>query len=289
MPKAPATVPANSYSFGLSTVSRPKPRRHVSRGTLALLLALGLVAGGVAWAALHTGGEEPAMLALQFEKGNSYPYQVHLRTNLSTEGAGSQQLNTDLKGIVTLKAVAVRDDVVRLRGPLDAHSVVVNGQPLETLQPIRLRIRLRPDGAVVCGGDVRVPSPTGPVFVGTFGFGPVLPDHEVVPGDSWGVQTRTRCKGAKGALNLTGTLVRHEEETGDGVRSVVRGTMRVRSKGGGLGSGTLISEETMLLDIVRGALLRAQGTGQLDVRGRVPGVPGVTATGTLWYEIKPVA
>ncbi len=164
---------------------------------------------------------------------------------------------------------------------------MVNGEPLENLQPIPLRIRMRPDGTIVCGGEVQVPSPEGPVFVGAFGFGPVLPEYEVEPGDTWGVQTKARCKGKKSTLALSATLLRFEENEGDGEQSVVQGTTKARTKR--RGSGTLVSDETLWLDILQGELVRAQGTAEVDVPGKVRGIPGgAITTGTLWYELSPI-
>jgi hypothetical protein len=251
-----------------------RPPKPAHRRIVAIGGAVVLAAGALTWWMTRSVEPPPVPIQLRFEEGRVYPYRIELRTGLKGRaGEGRVQLNSHVQGVASLKAVSVRNGVATLRGPIESPLLVINGTFVSNPAPIRLEIRVRTSGGVVCGGIVEAPTPEGLRFLGTFGIPPALAERPVSPGERWSANAVVR-KGcgrpAEGRVLGQGTYVRAEMVNGTEAAFVT-----VRSQGPFRGPaswrGTATSDDRAWIDPARGEVLRAAGFSELRARGQIPG------------------
>lgn len=170
----------------------PKRRRWVAAA--AAILAFALVAGGGTYFVLRS---KPAptgpstSLRLAFDRGDQTTYDIHMSMDGSLDlGAmGEQPIALDMTESVGWKVVKVdADGVATVRVSVDGVTGSANGVPLPAGTAERsMTFRVTPDGQIVDGNGLAFGA-------GSSGFGgfpgmdqvtPILPDHDVVPGDEW--------------------------------------------------------------------------------------------------------
>jgi hypothetical protein len=235
-PPAPAsgTTEAPPVSDPWSVRSPRARRRPVGLIAGAVVVALALVAGFVAFTALGGGGQSvnAQPLSLAFSEGQSRTYTIHMTMDGRMEAGealgGSQPLQMDMTETMTWKVVSVdRDGVATVRVTIDEISGSVNGivMPSEaTADAPSIDMRIAPDGRVLTAGGLSFAGfdqTGGAGFPGMGQLTPLLPDGPVEPGDTWTEEFSQDIPFGEGTIEYTATNTLERYEDVDGVEAAV--------------------------------------------------------------------
>jgi hypothetical protein len=318
----PASPGASGDAWASTPDASPGPaRRRRPAAVVAAVLALALVAGGGTYAFLRTGSAPtgpPTTLLLSFDRGDETRYDIHMTMDGSVDlGAmGEQPLNVDMTQSVGWKVVEVDDEgVATVRISVDGVTGSANGVPLPADAAGRsMTLRVAQDGQIVDGNGL------GFGATGSSGFGgfpgmdqvtPILPDHEVAPGDEWDKHFSQAFPFGGGTIEYTAHSRFERYERVGGVRAAVVDTAytvpldfsidlgdlaKAMGEGtGGLpglggkdltmtygGSGTF--DQTSWLDLDGRQLLRSTSRGDFDMTISFPGLQAQLGTDGFHME-----
>ena len=181
----------DSWSFGPpgGEVKERRPRR---RFPVALGVVVAMVLGGVAFFVTHHGAssEPPLRLAMQFRKGHVHRYQLHMMMNgTMTMGSRSEPLDLDANMTFGMKVLAVRKGEAVVSVLPGTISGTANGKAIPEGQlPGVTRLRIARDGRILSGAGAFTSGTAdgmGANVPALDQFTPLLPKHQVSPGDEW--------------------------------------------------------------------------------------------------------
>jgi hypothetical protein len=198
---------------------------------VAVVVALALVGGGATYFLLRsepaaTGTETP--LALAFDRGDETTYDIHITMDGSIDlgTLGEQPLNVDMGESVGWKVLRVSDGgVATIRVSVDKMWGTANGQPIPgTIDGQSTTLRLTRDGQILDANGLSFGSTGGGgfgAFPGMDQVTPILPDHEVAPGDEWDKHFSQSFPFGDGKIEYTAHSTFDRYETVNGVHAAV--------------------------------------------------------------------
>jgi hypothetical protein len=272
---SPAPAPVLTPAASAASLSRRLPRRpslKLGRRAVSVAAAVAVaLAGGVVWW-VRPWQPDPAGLALPLEPGTAMVFRVESWSGWATEPGYAGRADTELEGLLTLKAGAVEDGTGAMSATLHPWSLTVNGRPIVRPPTPRAQMRLATNGLVEQGGGLALPTPSAPLLLAATGITPALPDGPVRPGDRWSAaRSRARLFGGRASVRAEGWLLRYAE-MGTAKVAVVRGTRRISLRGSPLlGRGTIVVNQTAWIEVTTGAVLRSDAVLTVDLRARRAG------------------
>jgi hypothetical protein len=311
-PSPPAsTAPAQPLGEDGAWPSAPTPappgRRPAS--IVAAVVALALIAGAATYFLLRsepagTGTATP--LALAFDRGDETTYDIHITMDGSVDlgTLGEQPLNVDMGESVGWKVLRVTDaGVATIRVTVDKMWGSANGQPIPgTVDGQSMTLRMTRDGQILDANGLAFGSTGGGLgsFPGMDQVTPILPDHEVAPGDEWDKHFSQSFPFGDGKIEYTAHSTFDRYETVNGVHAAVVTTSYTvpldfsinlsdlakafgGSSGGQLsglggqnatidygGSGTFT--QTSWLDLAARQIVKSESNGDFDMTMSFPGL-----------------
>jgi hypothetical protein len=153
----------------------------------SLLVVLTGVMTGCASSGLSLG-PHAIKLVLAFKQGQVYRYNVSFTLNGSTTTAAqSVPTNASMTATEVMTATSVDNaGIATIDITLENATMTINGRstPL-TGAPTHLQMKVGRDGRIVSGGALAGGAGAAPSIPGTNQLTPLLPDHDIKPGDTW--------------------------------------------------------------------------------------------------------
>jgi hypothetical protein len=234
-PTDPPTNPVPPIDDGLPSPPNGSDEAVVQprRGRTLLFVGAGvvvaLIAGSLAFVLTRSND---VALALSMSKGNTFQYRETISIDGKLTAAGvTQPLKETVTSDATWRVVAVdAKGIATVEVTASNGEVTLNGQTLPVTRPVTFQVRMSPDGRIVSGGDLAASNAAsaGPTIPGGSQFTPVLPDHEVGPGDTWTKSFDSAVPFLDGTLHYSTTnrFLRYET-VGGRKAAVLRSTMTV--------------------------------------------------------------
>jgi hypothetical protein len=194
-------------------------------------LALALIAGAGTFLFLRseptpTGPAESLRLA--FDRGDRTTYDIRMSMDGSVDlgPMGEQPLTVDVTESVGWKVIEVDDDgVATVKVSVDGATGSANGVPLPPdAARQEMTFRVTPDGQIVDGNGLAFGAAGSSGFGGFPGMDqvtPILPPHEVAPGDEWDKRFEQSFPFGEGKIVYTAHSTFERYEQVDGVRAAV--------------------------------------------------------------------
>lgn len=189
-PPAPGAPP--SIPTPVARASAAKPIRR----PLTMALVFVLLSAGVLGYLAFGPSASAANLKYVFENGERHRYNLSMTFDISAGNLafGGAAFKGSLEMVLTQKTTAVaKDGIATIQYGVEKARVIADGRAVDIPVPATaLTVRMTPDGRILSaqgaglleiGGDDPVSD-----FSGLFGpeaFGPILPDRNVDPGESW--------------------------------------------------------------------------------------------------------
>jgi hypothetical protein len=294
------------------------PRRRATSVVVGAVVAVALLGGTATYFLLRsepaTSGGTQTPLALAFDRGDETTYDIHISMNGSIDlgTVGEQPLDVDMRESVGWKVLRVNDDgVATVQVSVEEMSGTANGQPMPpTAAGQSMTLRVTRDGQILDANGLSFGSTGGTGLGGFPGMDqvtPILPDHEVAPGDEWDKHFSQSFPFGDGKIEYTAHSTFDRYDTVDGVRAAVVTTSYTvpldfsidlgdlakafgGSSGGQLsglgghdatieygGSGTFT--QTSWLDLAAKAMVRTTSNGDFDMTMSFPGLEEQLGTG----------
>lgn len=237
-PWAIPTAPVEPFGAGADAWSSASPsgpaepeKRRRPLPIVAAILALALIAGGATFFFLRSGpapSGPAASLRLAFDRGDRTTYDIHMTMDgtMDLGPMGQQPLTVDMTESVGWKVVKVdADGVATVRVSVNGVTGSANGVPLPPGSADRsMTFRVTPDGQIVDGNGLAFGS-TGSSGLGGFPgmdqVTPILPPHEVAPGDEWDKRFEQSFPFGDGTIEYTAHSTFDRYEQVGGVRAAV--------------------------------------------------------------------
>jgi hypothetical protein len=221
VPPPPPQAPTSDLILGLPSGG---PIRRWGRVAIAAAALLALVAGAIVF--LLPRGSGGTAFALQYSTGQTLRYQMTMTMDAhltSTDLGLDQPVKGTFEMTFSMRVVSVDGagtatiDVTLVKG-----SATVGGQTTRLPKGFHTQVGIAKDGQLVSGGGLSAAiggSGFGPP--GSDQFTPLLPDHPVVPGDTWSKDFDVPFPFGGGSLQYRtrNELVRYEDVAG--VRTAV--------------------------------------------------------------------
>ena len=316
-PPPGAGPPASETPPGpVESLPVPEPRRR-GRGVAFVVGIVGLLTVlMVGWLAFRPAGTPS--LALSFTEGQDESFRMHMTVQGTLDGnvpdmPVGQPL--DMETTMTMRWEGLNvdgDGVATIRTSVSDASGTMNGAPIPAMPATVVELRIAPDGRVLEAGGVDLSGglQLGGGSAGMPGLGqqvtPILPDHDVRPGDTWTKEFTQEMPfgGEELSIRTENTLVRYGEV--DGARAAViethmampfdwsfdsgdLGALAAQASGGGSGAlpedlefsygGDFTSDIKSWIDMEARQLLRSETSGDFDVTITVTGIPEADVPG----------
>jgi hypothetical protein len=315
IPSAPIPAAPGATGDAFAAIRTP-PRRRAASVLVAAVVAVALLGGTATYFLLRSepgtsGTQTP--LALSFDRGDETTYDIHISMEgwVDLGALGEQPLDVDMRESVGWKVLRVDDaGVATVQVSVDEMSGTANGQPMPpTAAGQSMTLRVTRDGQILDANGLSFGS-TGSTGLGGFPgmdqVTPILPDHEVAPGDEWDKHFSQSLPFGDGKIEYTAHSTFDRYETLDGVRTAVVTTSytvpldfsidlgdlaKAFGGGGGQlsglggddatieygGSGTFT--QTSWLDLAAKATVRTTSNGDFDMTMSFPGLEEQLGTG----------
>jgi hypothetical protein len=216
VPPPPPEAPASDLIVGLPSNG---PTRRWGRVAIAAAAILALVAGAIVFLLPRGGGG--TAFALQYSPGQTLRYQMTMTMDAhftSIELGLDQPVKGTFAMTVSMRVVSVDGaGTATLDLTLEKGSTTVAGQTTRLPKGFHTEIRIAKDGQLVSGvGLTAAIGGTGLGPPGSDQFTPLLPDHPVVPGDTWSKDFDAPFPFGGGSLHYRtrSELIRYEDVAG---------------------------------------------------------------------------
>jgi hypothetical protein len=289
----------DDWSFG-ATSGTPSVRLPSSRRSIALAVAVFLVAAAGTYFVLNRGGSGGSAFALSLNQGESYTYMLSMTFNGSASAAG-QEVPFSLIGSETFtwKVDSVdANGVATITMSFQGVSSTINGQRAPQAIPDPIQIQVAKDGRILTAGNLAFAGGTdaGPAFLGADQITPLLPDHPVKPGDTWTKSFDQEFPFGGGKLHYESRNEYLRDENVDGVTTAVIATRmdipldltvnmdKVLAVAGEsdpsipkgakmIFSGSMNFTQTSWFDRAHGSLVKGSIAGTMDMSFEFKGLP----------------
>jgi len=231
MPLPPPPVAAPTASPPGATVEAPPRRRKTGLIVGAIVVALALLGGLIAFNAIggDKGSASAQPLALVFTQGQTETYTIHMTMDGKMDAGemlgGSQPIVMDVSEKVTWEVASVdADGVATVNVTVDEMTGTLNGIAIPDAAPSTpsVQMQIAPDGRILSAGGMSFADQTGGAgFPGMGQMTPLLPDGPVQPGDTWTKDFSQDVPFGEGTIEFTSTSTLERYEDVDGVNAAV--------------------------------------------------------------------
>jgi hypothetical protein len=329
LPPPPPGPPPAEPGEPLPIQPEGRPR---GRGVALVVGIVGLaIVGLVGWLVFRSTSSPS--LALSFEQGQDESFRMHMTMRGTLGGnladlPADQPFEADMSMTMRWEVLDVDDEgAATIRMSVTDVAGTMNGTLIPSTPATTVLMKIAPDGRLLEAGGMDLSGlQIGGGATGMPGLGqqvtPILPDHEVRPGDAWTKEFTQEMPfgGEEVTIRTENRLLRYEDV--DGARAAVIETHMampfdlsfdsadlgaLEALAGGRGAGTipddvafsyegdLESDMTSWVDMEAQRLLRSETSADFDMTMTVTGIPDqevpggevtLTFTGTMTQEVE---
>jgi hypothetical protein len=152
-------------------------------------------------------GPHTIKLVLAFKPGQVYRYKVSFTLNgTTTSAAQSVPTKASMSATEAMTATSVDSaGITTIDISVENSAITINGRPTPiTGAPTHLQMMVGKDGRIVSGGAVAGGN-AAPSIPGTNQLTPLLPDHDIKPGDTWTKQVEQPNPFGSGTISASTT------------------------------------------------------------------------------------